>query len=79
MLPQKTEKTSIFFWECIVSENVHNQPMGGIGNSTVGRKVSGPCKYHIILSPQGFSGVIYNTGWGTFPDYLRCSLQVMKE
>ena len=37
------------------------------------------CKYHIIRSPQGFSGIIYNTGWGTLPDCLRCSLQVMKE
>ena len=23
------------------------------------------CKYLIIHSPQGFSGIIYNTGWGT--------------
>ena len=37
------------------------------------------CKYHIIHFPQGFSGIIYNTGWGTLPDCLRCSLQVMKE
>ena len=37
------------------------------------------CKYLIIHSPQGFSGIIYNTGWGTLPDCLRCSLQVMKE
>ena len=47
------------------------------------------CKYHIIHSPQGFLGIIYNTrspvwapdntGWGTLPDSLRCSLQVMKE
>ena len=36
------------------------------------------CKY-LIISPQGFSGMIYNTGWGTLPDCLRCSLQVMKE
>ena len=36
-------------------------------------------KYLIIHSPQGFSGIIYNTGWGTLPDCLRCSLQVMKE
>lgn len=43
MFPQKKEKVLIFFWECIVSENVHNQLMGGIGNSTVGRKVLGPC------------------------------------
>lgn len=41
MLPQNTAKALIFFWECIVSEYVHNQPMGGIGNSTVGRKVLG--------------------------------------
>ena len=26
------------------------------------------CKYHIIHSPQGFLGIIYNTGWGTLPD-----------
>ena len=32
--------------------------------------------YH---SSQGFSGIIDNTGWGTLPDCLRCSLQVMKE
>ena len=37
------------------------------------------CKYLIIHSPQGFSGIIYNTGWGTLPDCLRCSLQVLKE
>ena len=37
------------------------------------------CKHHIIHSPQGFSGIIYNTDWGTLPDCLRCSLQVMKE
>ena len=37
------------------------------------------CKHHIIHSPRGFSGIIYNTGWGTLPDCLRCSLQVMKE
>lgn len=43
MFPQKREKVLIFLGECIVSENVHNQLMGGIGNSTVGRKVSGPC------------------------------------
>ena len=23
------------------------------------------CKYHIIHSPQGFSGIIYNSGWQT--------------
>ena len=37
------------------------------------------CKYLIIHSPQGFSGIIYNTGRGTLPDCLRCSLQVMKK
>ena len=37
------------------------------------------CKYHIIHSPQGFSGIIYNTGWGTLPDCLRCSLQDSNE
>ena len=37
------------------------------------------CNYLIIHSPQGFSGIIYNTGWGTLPDCLRCSLQVLKE
>ena len=37
------------------------------------------CKYLIIHSPQSFSGIIYNTGWGTLPDFLRCSLQVLKE
>ena len=39
------------------------------------------CKYHIIHSPQGFSGIIYNSGWQTLPDCLRlrCRLQVMKE
>ena len=37
------------------------------------------CKHHIIHSPRGFSGIIYNTGWGTLPDCLRCSLQVVKE
>ena len=36
-------------------------------------------KYLSIHSPQGFSGIIYNTGWGTLPDCLRCSLLVMKE
>ena len=34
------------------------------------------CKCHIIHFPQGFSGIIYNTGWGTLPDCLTCSLQV---
>ena len=37
------------------------------------------CKYLIIHSPRGLSGIIYNTGWGTLQDCLRCSLQVMKE
>ena len=37
------------------------------------------CKYLIIHSPQVFSGIIYNTGWGTLPDCLGCSLQVLKE
>ena len=27
---------------------------------------------------QAFSGIIYNTGWGTLPDCLRYRLQVMK-
>ena len=31
------------------------------------------CKYHIIHSPQGLSGIIYNTGWGTLPDCLSCT------
>ena len=31
-------------------------------------KLKGKCKYHIIHSPQGLSGIIYNTGWGTLPD-----------
>ena len=35
-------------------------------------------RYLVIHSPQGFSGIIYNTGWGTLPDCLRCSLLVMK-
>ena len=29
------------------------------------------CKYHIIHSPLGFSGIIYNTGWGTLPRLLK--------
>ena len=33
----------------------------------------------IGVTPQGFSGIIYNTGWRTVPDCLTCSLQVMKE
>ena len=37
------------------------------------------CKYLIMHSNQDFSGIIYNTGWGTLPDCLRCSLQVMKK
>ena len=37
------------------------------------------CKYLITHSPQGFSGLIYNTGRGTLPGCLRCSLQVMKK
>ena len=41
--------------------------------------VSQCCKYLIIHSPQSFSGIIYNTGWGILPDCLRCSLQVLKE
>ena len=36
-------------------------------------------KYHIIHSPQGFSGIIYKTVWGSLPECLKCSLQVMKE
>ena len=43
MLPQKNRKSIKFFGKYIVSENVHNQPMEGIGNSTVGRRVPGPC------------------------------------
>ena len=27
-------------------------------------------KYLIIHSPQGFSGINYNTGWGTLPECL---------
>ena len=42
-----------------------------------GVSVSCKCKYHIIHSPQGFSGKIYNTGWVTLPDCLRCSFKVM--
>ena len=37
------------------------------------------CEYFIIHSLQGFSGIIYNTGWGTLPDWLWCSLQIMNE
>jgi len=37
------------------------------------------CDYFIIHSRQGFSGIIYNTGWGTLPDCLGCSLQIMNE
>ena len=37
------------------------------------------CEYFIIHSPQGFSGIIYNTGWRTLPHCLRCSLQIMNE
>ena len=37
------------------------------------------CEYFIIHSPQGFSGIINNTGWGTLPDCLWCSLQIMNE
>ena len=25
-------------------------------------------EWSIVHSPQGFSGIIYNTGWGTLPD-----------
>ena len=35
-------------------------------------------KYLIIHFPRGFSGIIYNTGWGTLSDCLRCSLQVWR-
>ena len=33
-------------------------------------------KVNIILStpPEGFSGIVYNTGWGTSPDCLRACL-----
>ena len=37
------------------------------------------CEYFIIHSPQGFSGIIYNTGWGTLPDCSWSSLQIMNE
>ena len=37
------------------------------------------CEYLTIHSPQVLSGTIYNTGWGTLPDFLRYSLQVMME
>ena len=37
------------------------------------------CNYLIIHSPQGFSGIIYNTIVEGFARLLRCSLQVMKE
>ena len=43
-----------------------------------GRLLFKEIRYLIIHSPQGFSGIIYNTGWGTSPDWLRCSLQVTK-
>ena len=29
------------------------------------------CKYHIIHSPQGFPGLIYNTGLGDFARLLK--------
>ena len=37
------------------------------------------CEYFIIHSHQGFSGIIYITGWRTLPDCLWCSLQIMNE
>ena len=37
------------------------------------------CEYFIIHSRQGFSGIIYITGWRTLPDCLWCSLQIMNE
>ena len=30
------------------------------------------------LLPSGLFRDNFNTGWGTLPDYLRCSLQVMR-
>ena len=32
----------------------------------------------IFHSPQGFSGIIYNSGWGTFARLLMVQLQVMR-
>ena len=32
----------------------------------------------IFHSPQGFSGIIYNSGWETFPRLLMVQLQVMR-
>ena len=55
----------VFFWNFSTS------------SFTSFKKVPHP-KYLIIHSPPGFSGIIYNTGWGTLPDCLRGSLQVMK-
>ena len=57
-------------------KNVHFPAARGLRSASTSGQ---PCKYHVIHYPQGFSGITYNTGWGTLPDYLRCSLQVMKE
>ena len=54
-------------------------PESYLQTQTKTEPVSMYCKYHIIHSPQGFSGIIYNTGWGTLSDCLTCSLRVIKE
>ena len=51
---------------------------GGGGRLFEGRLLFEEIPYLVIHSPQGFSGIIYNTGWRTFLDWLQCSLQVMK-
>ena len=47
---------------------------GGEGGGALFEEI----RYLVIYSPRSFSGIIYHTGWGTLPDCLRCSLQVMK-
>ena len=56
-------------WQLMTASNVGARTKLQIAN----------CKYLIIHSPQGFPGIIHNTGWGTLPDCLGCSLQVLKE
>ena len=68
-VPMPTHHESSSIQHCIVTAAINHMI----------NPVQKNCKYLIIHSPQGFSGIIYNTVWGTLPDCLRCSLQVVKE
>ena len=54
--------------------------MSGVGFIQVAKViVECKCKYHIIHSPQGFSGIIYNTWLGDFARLLQEQFTISNE